>query len=490
MRSLATGHYTAAQVRNVLHGTTRKWRARVEVLDRQRNATGLSGTTAEDFADPRGSPNQFVLLSGSVTFDTGRTVCGSFSFDMLPFTPFANGFLKYLLRVYLGVGPMPDGGYAEFAMGEYLTMRPARDIRAVGPNGRNIEVWTMTCPDPSYLLSIGGPRAAGFKVAAGDLISDGIKNAYDASGYGFDLSRVEESGIAATESLSWTWQSGATRNGRIVTEKVVVPEKRRWQFKDMLGNVIKGVVAGPVGPIFPPNAFLGGYGASHKEVVTPAHTEMRSKLVGEEAQEDSGVTWLDIIATLHRQLGWCPPYIGLDGLPVGRPRPNPFAIPDPELSYVAGLDTIVTGGTRLDPDIDDWGNVCIVVQTNTSGPATVGVADLDEFNPLHPLAQAQCKAYKDVFLNDASTASTVGAGAQAIQGLLDLVERTEQLSITTVFNPAHEGYEVLGFRIPNDLDYDTPQVMSETSWTVGLRTGESAHVWSRAFVTATSMVGG
>lgn len=459
-RTLATDRYTEAQVLARIAAPGRIYRPRIEILDQNRNVTGIEGYKADAYADPRGSPEAFTILGATVTFDPARAVCGSLALEMLPLDVLADQPFRFLLRVWLGIGPMPDGGFAEYPMGVFVWMLPQRRVAAIGPNRRNVETWVVTCPDQSYYLAATGPRSEGFIVPDGTSLVTAVRNVYAQGGYSWDLSRIADSAVTATESLAWTWVTGATG-------QKAIPGKTYW-----VDPVFTGKFTGT-----PPQAiFLPGYWKTQKTRIVTIN------------QEQQSTYWIDILAALHKRLGWTRPYFDLSGNPVGQPAPNPFT-DLPAIRLETGPDTFVTGEAKIDPEADDWANYVIVVQRSTGADLpTSGVADLNVLNPNHPLAQNRIGFYKDKIIASSVTSSYDAAVDEAQKALVVAVEQTETLDVQTLIDPRHEAFDLVGFRIANDRAWDTEQTTSELSWSANLATGAFKPVLSRAFVTFASTV--
>src|SRR6266496_2246392 len=89
----------------------------------------------------------------SVDWDETREVKLGLSLSLLPYEPLRNAPFRYWVKPVFQVGPMPDNGWAEFAVGVYPWTRPKRRI-----NGLGQEEWTIELGDVTHLLQLSGPH--------------------------------------------------------------------------------------------------------------------------------------------------------------------------------------------------------------------------------------------------------------------------------------------------------------------------------------------
>lgn len=440
MRDLARGSYSAAQVLNQLLAPDGVTNQRFDLVDRQYRVIDRLDVTA-----------------ATVDWDGSRVIPRSLTMSMLPRTDLLDVPFRLLVKPYWMLKMLAvDGGWAEFPMGAYVFTIPGRavqenaaaasgasDLAGDGISPENPELWTMTLGDQMHYFAAGGVGQQGFVVPLGSLLTDAMLAALTRLNF-VDTSGVARSEATAATQLSFTLAQGAQE---MHYELTYVPGKLAY-----------------------------GAGGSYQ------WQQKVSRL------QSAATNWSDVMTQLHSSLGYQPPGFDLDSdRYIAKPAIDASQLTGaPVISYEPGDSALLLPGVQVSPNLSGIKNRAIAVQANPSGYNDTAIVDLNDLIPGHPLSQGVCGFYMDLPLTSPGGSSYPQLQAQARAALLAAIQGYETVTFSSLCFPAHDQFEILSLRIPNDAIYGTPQLCSESSWNLDLFTSRMNHVARRLGLNATT----
>lgn len=455
--------YTSAQIEAALLAPTGHIGVRFDVLDRFGAITPIQLTQANL---PASSPLAGGVLSAVVEFNATKQVRKSLTLKLLPVPALLSVPMRYWIRPWLQVSPMPDGGTAELVMGTYLWMKPQRTITSIGADS-NIEVWDIVLGDRQHVLDLQGPGPAGIQLNQGTLTTQAIQTILGLVGI-TDFSQIQANTATLVDTLSFTLTYGD------LTVRVFDPAVQAMR------NLAAWNVA-----VY--NNYVQSLG--HPELVQPV-PNFDNPLVTKLGS--SPETLAKILDSLHAGIGYDPGYFDLEDRWVAKTKPNPSTT-KPGINYTAAqvpAGTVAPVGSRINlmlgnpqvtPDPSQIANrVTVRSQSTTNSGQPTATADLNTVMPNHPNAQNQIGFYIDATVDEA-TADASNLAANALSTLLSRALEYETITLDTFAYPTHEGYELVGVTIPGDAEFGSGVTCSEVGWTLDLMSGRMTHSLKRAY---------
>lgn len=393
------------------------------------------------------------VTDARITFDSERRIHRALDLTFEPNPDLLRVPFVRLIEVEVGFWPMPDSGTAWLTYGTYVTTAPRRIIQKVrrwpDATAYNVERWTMTCPDLNYFLSLAGPGLTPFSVSQNSLYSEGVLKLLDRVGI-TNTDAVETSDEIATESLSWTIKSGP-RATKTLTSSQYAQALKTWNSLVKYLATARKKKSNKVAPD------------------PPKPTKVRSRDL-----ENQSRKWIDVAEVLHELLGFYPPHRNLRDEYVARPAADPSVVA-PTIEYRADRDSIIVPEPEIEPDLVNVANVLYVIakeKKNVNPGTVVGVANMDTLFANHPLAPSKCGVTIEDYLEPTTAMSQGGADALARSELVTsmLGWETIRVNVATI-NPEHDSFEYPSLQVPNDDEFDTPQITVEQAHEVDLLGG-------------------
>lgn len=453
-RSLATpdGRYTADEVATMLtRAVANRPDVTFEVYDRDGNLTDY---------EP-------VVVEASVEFDADRLIHGALSVTMEPIPAILDEPFRYVFRPMVGLGPMPDGRTAVHPWGRYLWTRPRSVTHGLAAT--NVEDWSVTMPDLCFIQQMNGPGLQGFVAQQSTLVTSAIARALDRSGED-DTSGVTVADELMPEAINWTLRGGPRARRRLHRLQYIAALRAWKRMMDLL-DAARAI---------DPHTATPAQRDLRRRAKAAANPEKPTRSITRDLDE-RGMRWLDVLSVLHDMLGYDPPHRDMDGLYIAQPTVDASEA-DPEIVYRTGPESVIISKPEMDPDLSGLANVVYVTGTSSSiiNPGTVlGVADLRDLIPTHPLARSG-DVIEDI-VEAASALSQQAADAQARRELFASLLAVESVTFETTLNPQHVGFDALTLGIEGHAEYDTDQVMLERSWSADLVRGSMRHQCARVF---------
>lgn len=438
MRSLAAGNYTAPQVDQVLRSDSWIPKRRFDVVD-------LDGNLRPDIP--------IEATAASVSWQASRAIKKQLQLQLRPQPALLRAPYRYFIKPYYGVGPMYDGGYAWLVQGSYLWTTPVRDIRAISadPTQDNPDIWSLTIGDRQSRLDAEGPGLQGVLFSQGMLFTDAIKQLLARVGI-TNFSGIKPGPAALVDALTYTLQTGAS------TAHTLSPGE--WAQAQQIYEIQKYLIA------------VGRWTHTYSgpDAVPPVGV-----ITGQQTQQPQ--TLGAILDLLHHSIGYDPGFFDQDDVWQANPTVD-LSKASANISYTAErLDpasvaqippyqrvALLLNNPQVTPDVSQIANRVIVESTASQGPKQLGIADLNDFIPNHPLAQRQIRFYQDSTINNSTSQTADSLSAQALTSLFAKITAYEQVHIETAPYPAHTGYDIVGLTIPQDLEYGTQQLTAELGW--------------------------
>lgn len=462
-RSLATGTYTAQQVENMLLAPTGSHAVRFEVLDRNGNLTPI---LLSDVSQSPQSKTAGGVLNCVVSFDSTKQIRKSLTLKMFPQPAMLPKVGQLWIKVY-EQHLMPDGGWAEFVMGTYLWLKPQRTVTQIGET-LNAETWDVVLGDRQHVTDMQGPGPGGVQLSQGILTTAAVAQVLGVIGV-TDFSQIAPSTASLVDTLSFTIAQG--------DQSIHTYDPATFYAMDVAYyNTV----------LF--NNWVNALG--HPELDRPFTVPVNPLVtkLGSSAQ-----TLAKILDTLHVGAGWDPGYFDLEDRWVAKAALNPVTAGTPPIIYTAepyvpnrqgtvGQNVcLMMGAPQVVPDPTMLANrVVAVSQTVTNSSAPVAFADLNTLMPNHPLAQQNIGFYIDQQVNEATAdAGTLQANANTT--LLTRALAYETLTLETYLYPAHEGFELVGVRIPLDPEFAVTVSCKENAWAADLISGRTTRTLAVSF---------
>lgn len=436
-RSLATADYSAATVRALLESGAVQTHARIELLD-----TG-GGLIDDDI----------TFFGATVEMNVDRAIKGSLSLDMEPRDDLLDAPFQYRLRPWIGFGPIGNDGIAWYPMGLYVWNAAARTLSDTGATA-NLERWSVTLGDQGHLLDASGPGLDGFVVAQNSKIVEGVASALARSGI-TDTSGLADDDAVFPEWLSYTLTQGARRNRRRTDAQLAKAMDEWWRevFQTLGSRSLSG----------------------RKKLLSIIYLRQNSptRYVWEDA-DNQPETWAGILQDFHDALGWYSGWFDLEGRYRGSPSVELSTAPA-AITYEASSRSTLLGDIVETPDLERIGNR-VISRSDDPKWNGVGVGDLNDLIPDHPLAQRQIGFYVDVPMSVPFAANDDHLRGLAKREMYDRLSGYASLSFDTGPNPEHEAFDVVGIRVPGDPRFgDEAMLFHERAWSMDLATGTMTH---------------
>lgn len=387
--------YSQEEVERVMRAGTKIWRPRFELYDAIGN---------------RVQPDLTGVTAATVKYDNGQAIHGSLEIEMLADERLRDAFMQFTVKPYAGVGPMPDGGIAEFPMGEYVWTKPERTITGTAesifePPGGRPENWKATLPDKLFYFDVDGPGDEPFTITAGVAViwylADVVEN------------RLHEDG------------------GGIQPTDVPVPADA-WYT----------------------------YVTTTKWVWNPGNDTTPGQMQPQSGQPE---TWLNIMNDLHGIAGYADPWYDITGLYRGQPDRAWWSDPA-DVIYDTADDGVMLLPVETKPDLKqianrvkgwtqpDSGQQAVFGEVNTV--AFQAIADLNDLLPQHPLAQVNTKRYVTAPLNQPTAGSYAELYAKCAEDLFNRLASWETMTLKRAgFLAQHDGSGIVGVKIRNDPEF-------------------------------------
>ncbi len=516
----AAGRYTSQQIEAAILRPNGWTGVRFDVLDQNLRPTPISLPPLDIGAS---DPLAGGVTAAVVDWDSTRAIRKSLALTMFPSEPLRSAALRYWIRPWLQIGPMPDGGTAEIQMGVFLWNLPTRTITQTGA-ASNAETWTVTLGDRQYLLDLHGPGPSGIQFAAGMRTTDAIAAVLALAGI-TDTSQIQPSSATLAQTLSFSMSSGDTQSHPTTTMQQQVIQVLN---RDPAGHPMTDTYYALIQYYYrvwswnahhwiaPPPQYVS------ETVMVPVTTTTTAAI------SSSPDTLAKILDYLHTSISYDLGYFDLEDRWVARPVLNPagtqlvstpqstgspvFALgnapgsvvssavqrtptitytaeptaPDaaPNAAQIAQRVNLLLGPPTATPDPTKFANRVMARSTAPSAAAVpVAWADLDTVMPNHPRAHINTGVWVDATITDA----TVAAGdlpALALSTLLTRALTSQIITLDTFAYPSHEGYELVGVRIPGDAEFGSASSTAagkEQSWSIDLFSGRMHHVLQQAF---------
>lgn len=406
MKSLLAGNvgsYTVDQLRARLLGPSAAIGPRFEVYDPSGQRFPTAPTT---------------ITAAKYSFDSARLVPSSLTVTIEgddPALPFATTYpYQREIQAYFRVR-MGDGGTAEWPVGRFVYITPARKINSIDNTGTRTPTSTYEVTFPAskiYRLVTGGPGPTGFSVPPSMPIIGAIAQALQTALPGAPLT-----GLVPSEQLtaaSMVWQLLSSDNP------------------------------------------------------TPAAGSS-------DVQGAPATSWAQILQTLHAGIGYQAPWEDWTGVYQAQPMPTNLFDAAPDLTFTLDQTSIVTTPIGLDPKLELLANRVFAAANHPNPNAQRGVVTIDanDYLPDHPFAQRNCHQYVDVTLTNAVANDLQGVTAAAIAELYKRITVTSDLTFTSQAWPGLEPWDVLELEAPGD--WDTSKLVVAKAWDWDLFTGVMTH---------------
>lgn len=363
------------------------------------------------------------ITRGKVTFDGERAIPLGLDLTFAPLEALRNRPLQFLLNPVCEIGPMPNGDLVGFSQGVFAYTQPRRNVY---PRGQ--ERWHITTGDKTFFLDADGPGLDRLQVKADSGVDDAIRRVLERAG------DTDFSGIVATDET--------------------FPNTLQY---DLL------------------------HGARWKRV------KKRTGEVEWKNIEGSQETYRLILDDWQEDIGYDRPHYSLDGVYRARPARSLNA-GGADHEYVAGRpeegdDTFLLpdDGVELDPDFAHVANVVHGVAQNKKDADFPATADLNDLLPDHPLAERKVRRYVKATITPSAAGAHKTIAAACQRELFDRISYFETTELETSYNPAHDLFDVVSLRIPDDPDLDTAGLYYEKGWTLDLITGRMTHDLRRLY---------
>lgn len=277
------------------------------------------------------------------------------------------------------------------------------------------ETWKVTLPDQGWVLEMSGPGVQPHRIDSGDRYTASIRQALNRAGFD-DLVGVVASDEVTEEMMSW---------GR-----------RR--------NIVFGIR---------PN------GRWDVQVDTTPET------------------WRTILGDLTDAIGYDDTWFDHNGLPRVAPAVD-FASADPDVTYATEADGILLTPVPVTHELDRIANrVFARSKARRGNHMNVGVADLNDLMPDHPLAERNIRAYIDIDIDVPAGQGAAALEAQARRTLYRRLAAMETVATPSLAWPVHGAYDYVGVRFDGDRQLDTEGRFRESAWDLTMVTeGEGVGV--------------
>lgn len=274
--------------------------------------------------------------------------------------------------------------------------------------GVDAETWSVNLPDQGWMLEMGGPGAQAFRLDIGDRYTGGIRQLLRRAGLS-DTSGVVRSDDELEEMLSWSRR----RN----IEFRVTP-RGRWNVK----------------------------------------------------VDTTPETWRTIAEDLTDAIGYDQIWFDAEGRARATPSVD-LASASSDHTYTTDDRSIIIGDLDVTHDLSRVANrVFARSKHKRRDHANVGVADLNDLIPRHPLAERNIGTYIDIDIDLPAGHGARGLNAKARQHLYRRLSALEEIDFTTLAWPVHEAYELIGLAYTGDPEFDHGAKFHEAGWGLTLVT--------------------
>ena len=433
-RSLASGPYTAAEVREVLlsgHG----------IVEPQFELCDTEGHALDELQG---------VLAASVGFDTTQEVMGSLRLELIAQDRLLDALFRYHVKPYLCVGPMRGGGIARFGMGEYVMTKPARSLDPAVADG---DVMELVLGDLQTYLVTASPGLDPVAVAEGANVAQSAQQVLERVGLG-GRALVTPSDDEFAEALSFDVRRGARRRRRR-SEKKMQKLIRNYQQKLRRFQRAKQQAA--------------RFGARPK-----GHRPRRPRQYTWKPLDDvTGLYFNDILDEFAAGIGYNPVHMDLDGNVVFNPARNLATGTTPDHEYRTDPSRgVFLDDIQFDSDTSTLANRIVVLATSARNKTKVGTANLDDLIPGHPISKAVIHRDLDVDPVQDDTAATQDArDRRAQRELYDRATFYETAALDVMADPSHGAFDITGVQVDDDPVVGTPTAYDELDWGIDLFDG-------------------
>lgn len=191
--------------------------------------------------------------------------------------------------------------------------------------------------------------------------------------------------------------------------------------------------------------------------------------------ENQPETWSGILQDFHDSAGLYSGFFDLSGVYRAIPSVDLSTAPA-AITYEASSDrSTLLADLNEEPNLERIGNR-VIARSDDPKWNGVGVGDLNDLIPDHPLAQRQVGFYVDVPMSVPFAANDSHLRGLAVRELYDRLAGYASLSFETGPNPEHEAFDTVGIRVPGDLRFgDESMLFHERAWSMDLSTGRMRH---------------
>lgn len=186
-------------------------------------------------------------------------------------------------------------------------------------------------------------------------------------------------------------------------------------------------------------------------------------------------SWFRILQDIHTMAGFYGPWFDLDGIYQAISQPN-LTTATPGISYAGGTNSLLIQPVTTRQELNSFANR-VIARSNSAGSESYmySTADANSAFPNHPLRQSVIGFYIDQIITDSGTTATVDLESSAQAQLARALTRYQTIELTTLANPAHEAFDIVGLTIEDDSEFASEEYFHEGGWQMNLMSGTMSH---------------